>query len=109
MKVPSGTEGVSQRVRDFFGEVEAIPERDRAEQAKRAVEKSPAEGDSANRAADQGERNNRDAGDNPNAQDPGVADWITKWADEEQRDNEMTKRQPVRAIADEGVDSVGFF
>ena len=60
-------------------------------------------------SANKGERNDGCAGNQTAAQHPGIANWISKWPDEKQRDDQMAEREPVGPITDEWKFSVGLF
>lgn len=80
---------------------------DAAEHAKAAIDETPAEGDTADGAGDQGEGNYSGAGDEAEVNEPFVADWVNERANEGNRDHEVAEGQPVRSVGQEGKLRVG--
>ena len=87
--------------------MQAVKKRNCAYDSERAIEQPPGERNVANVSANERERNNGRAGNQPAAQHPGIANWISKWPDEKQRDDEMPEGQPVSPITDKRKFSVG--
>ena len=82
---------------------EADEERDHADYAEAAVDEAPVGRDSADGTGDQGERNDSDAGDDAELQDPFVADWIDEPAKEGDGDDQVSEGWPVGAVRHEWV------
>ena len=80
---------------------EAVEQRDRAEETEGAVDQPPGKRDASNLAADQGQRKHRRTADEARPQHPGIGDGITPGTDKKERDHDMPKGQPVRAVGDE--------
>jgi hypothetical protein len=89
--------------------VQAIKKWNGAHDPERAIEQPPGEGDMADVSTNKGEWNDGRAGNQPAAQHPGIANWISKWSDEKQRTDKMPEGEPVGPITDEWKFSVSLF
>ncbi len=88
------------------GQPEAIAKRDSAEDSKRAVNQAPANRYLANGAANQRQRNDERARDKTRTQDPYVSQRVNERPDEENGNDDVRKRQPVRAVSKPRTDGV---
>lgn len=80
------------------GPCAAEPKRNETEHAEGTINQSPPERNPAQRAEHERVGNHQYAGDEAEVKKPAVADGVAQCADENQRDDEMPERQPVRAI-----------
>jgi hypothetical protein len=94
---------------DLADVAEADEEGDDADDAEATVDKAPPGRDSAERAGDQGEGQNAEAGDYAEYQYPLVANGIAERAEECDRDDDVGECQPVGAVGHEGVIAVGVY
>ncbi len=90
-------------------QMEAVKKRNCAHDPERAIEQPPGERNLPDLSANEGERNDGRAGNQPAAQDPGVTNRIPKRPDEKQGDDEMPERKPIGPITDKRKCSVGSF
>src|SRR2546427_7217488 len=81
------------------GQSEAIAKWNRAEDSERAVNQPPANRYLANGAANQRQRNDERARDKTGTQDPDVSQRVNERPDEENGNDDVRKRQPVRAVS----------
>ncbi len=89
-----------------FDQPEAIAKRDSAEDSERAVNQPPANRYLANGAANQRQRNDEPARDKTSTQDPYVSQRVNERPDEENGNDDVRKRQPVRAVSKPRTDDV---
>ena len=101
--------GVSSLARKLLRQMEAIKQWNRARDPERAIEQAPGERNMADVSANQGERNDGRAGNQPAAKHPGITDGIPKWPNEKQRNDEMPESEPVSPITDKRKSGVGRF
>ena len=78
-------------------------ERQDSEDAETAVDQAPEQGDATERAGDQSEGNDRDAGDYAELKNPLVADGVAQRAEERDRKNKMGEGEPVGSIGEKWV------
>jgi hypothetical protein len=91
-----------------FDSVETDEKRDGSEDAKAAVDETPAQGDASELARDKGEGNDCDAGDDAELEDPLVADGIAPGAEEGNGKDKVREAKPVGSIGEKWViDAVG--
>src|SRR5713101_4306959 len=88
------------------GQSEAIAKRNRAEDSERAVNQAPANRYLANGAANQRQRNDERARDKTRTQNPYVSQRVNERPDEENGNDDVRKRQPVRAVSKPRTDGV---
>ena len=103
-------EGQDDLLKTFqvFDSVEADEKRDGPEDPEAAVDETPGQGDASELARDKGKRNDRDAGDDAELEDPLVADGITPRAEECDGEDQVREGQPVGSIGEKWVvDAVG--
>ena len=91
----------------MFGGAAGEEERDDADDAEGAIDQSPPDGDAADFTEDEGVRNDEEAGDDAEIDDPEVADGIAEWTDENDGDDEMAEGEPVGAVEHEWIAGVG--
>ena len=91
----------------MFGGAAGEVERDEAGYSEGAIDEAPPDGDAADFAEDEGVRNDEEAGDDAEIDDPEVADGIPEGADESDGDDEMAEGEPVSAVEHEGIAGVG--
>ena len=87
--------------------MEADEERDDSHYAEGAVNQAPVGWYSADRAGDEGEGDDSDAGDDAELDDPLVTDGVDEWTEEGNRDNDMGEGQPVGAVGHKGIGLIG--
>ena len=87
--------------------VKADEKRDGSEDAEAAVDDAPKRRDAADRASDESEGNDGDAGDQAELEHPFVADWIVQRADECDSEKEVGEAEPVGSVGQERVVEVG--
>jgi hypothetical protein len=93
----------------FLRQMEAVEKWNCAHDPERAIEQPPRERNMADVSANESERNDGRAGNQTAAQHPGIANWISKWSDEKQRDDQMPEGEPVSPITDKRKSGVGRF
>ena len=106
----SGIDGQNDLLKllEVFDPVEADEKGDGSEDAEAAVDETPGEGDSSGLAGDEGEGNDRDAGDDAELEDPLVADRVAQGAEKGNGEDEVSEGQPVGSVGEEWVvDAVG--
>jgi hypothetical protein len=81
----------------------ATHERNRAEDAKAAINESPWDRNAADMTRDESKRNHSSAGNQTKRDDPFVAYRIAVWADEQNSEHKVGKGQPVRPICEEWI------
>ena len=91
-----------------FDAIEADDKRDDSEDPEAAVDETPGQGDASELARDKGERNDCDAGDDAELEDPLVADGIAPGAEEGNGKDKVREAKPVGSIGEKWVvDVVG--
>ena len=65
--------------------------------------RTPGEGDASDGTGDQGERNDRDAGDQAELEDPFVADGVAQGAEKGNGEDKVRKGEPVGSVGEEWV------
>ncbi len=88
------------------GQPEAIAKWNSAEDSERAINQPPANRFLANGAANQRQRNDERARDKTRTQDPYVSQRVNERPDEENGNDDVRKRQPVRAVGKPRTDGV---
>lgn len=86
------------RAGDLLGELEAIEEGEGAEDAEGAIDETPVERDAADRAAEEGVGQNKEAGDQAGVEDPDVADRVNERTDEKAGDDDVGEGEPIGAV-----------
>jgi hypothetical protein len=76
---------------------------DGPEDAETAVDETPEQRDATERAGDQSEGNDSDAGDYAELKNPLVADGVAQGADERDCKNKMSEGEPVGSIGEEWI------
>src|ERR1041385_2401800 len=98
----------SHSARKFFRKVQAVEERDCAENPEGTINEPPFERNVSEGTTDQGEWYDRRARYYSNAKHPGIAKRVTERTDEKHRNDEMSERQPISAVADERKRGISF-
>lgn len=99
--------GLSRFAGKFLRQMEAVKKWNCTHDPERTIEQPPGERNMADLSANKGERNDGCAGNQSAAKHPGIANWISKWPDEKQCDDEMPEGQPVSPVPDKRESSVG--
>ena len=86
---------------------EADEKGDGSEDAEAAVDETPGEGNASERAGDEGEGNDCDAGDDAELKDPLVADGVAQGAEEGNGEDKVREGQPVGSVGEERVVEAG--
>ena len=76
----------------------AEPKRNETKHAEGTINQPPPDWNSAQPAEHERIGNHQHTGDQPEVKQPAVADGVAQRADENQRDDKMPERQPVRAV-----------
>lgn len=97
-----GQDNLLKALKMFYA-VEADEKRDGSEDAEAAVDETPGEGNAADWAGDEGEGNDRDAGDDAELEDPLVADGVAQGAEEGDGEDKVREGQPVGSVGEEWV------
>jgi hypothetical protein len=84
-------------------ETQTDEKRDGSEDAETAVNETPEQRDVTERAGDESEGNDRDAGDDAELKNPPVADGVAHGTDERDCKNKMGEGKPVGPIGEERV------
>ena len=91
------------RLLETVDETQTDEKRDGSEDAETAVNETPEQRDATERAGDESEGNDRDAGDYAELKNPPVADGVAQGADERDCKNKMGEGKPVGSIGEERV------
>ena len=83
--------------------IEADEKGDGSENAEAAVDEAPGQGDASDGAGDKGERNDRDAGDQAELEDPLVADRVAKGSDKGNSEDKVREGEPVGSVGEKWV------
>ena len=95
------------RLLETVDETQTDEKRDGSEDAETAVNETPEQRDATERAGDESEGNDRDAGDYAELKHPSVAHWVSQWPEKGDGENEMGEGKPVGAIGEEGIAEAG--
>ena len=88
---------------EMFDLLPTEPERNDSKNSKRAINQSPAERDSANDSHHQREWHDQRASNHTEFDNPNVFHRIAQRPDERNGDDEVSERQPIRSIGNEGI------
>ena len=83
--------------------IEADEKRNGSEDTEAAVDETPGEGNASDGTGDQGERNDRDAGDQAELENPLVADGVAQRAEEGNGKDKVREGEPVGSVGEERV------
>lgn len=98
-----GTEAFGNQSGPFFRlnpprEPQTIEERWQAQKTEGAIDPTPSHGNAPDGATDMGEREHKHTRDHAGLNDPDISNRIPKRPDKENRDDDVSERQPIRAI-----------
>src|SRR5581483_2349583 len=86
--------------------MQAVEQRQSAKNAEAAIDEPPVEGDAADGAADEGQREHAGTGDEADFEDPGVRHGSAEWAKKKEGNDDVAEGQPVRAVGEPWVTGV---